>query len=304
MTTFEMLVENELTDGVFAISLVDSPAILTDYVLLSENEINKISIELKLEKLQDAQRKIVCGPALIPDMIIPRKNFDMVFSKDTIRKISENFLINNYKDNVTLQHQVNVNKIYMVESWIVEDPNTDKSKVLGFDVPQGTWMVSFKVQDEALWTEYIQSGVLKGFSIEGNFSQKEVKMCVHDEDDLDLEIIEIIEMSRVKVKSPKAVKTTYELADLDSFYKWQMSNEKENCPACIGNNGKVKKLRQWLIDGLPRVQNGTSIDFEYKGSVYKSMNTNYKTNPYSTFCETACNCELILTIKNPMPRFK
>ena len=301
--TYEMLIGNEATDGVFAISLVDSPAILKDYVLLSKDH-NKIRLDLRLEKLQDQKRRIVCGPALVPDMVIARKGYNIVFSKDTIRKISENFLMNNYKDNVTLQHQMSVNKIYLIESWIVEDSKNDKATKLGFDVPEGTWMVSFKILDEKLWTEYIETGLLKGFSIEGNFSQKEVKL----EDDVDKDIEEII-YTLLKKSSSKAVVTQYDLADLDSYYVWKMSDEKENCPACKENSGKVKKLRTWLEVGMPRIKNGTSIDFVYNGNVYTSLQTDYTKNnpakdPYGTFCENACNCELVLVVKNPSPRFK
>lgn len=300
--TYEMLIGDETKDGVFAISLVDSPAIQTDYVLLS-NEKDKISIELKLEKLQDQKRRIVCGPALVPDMVIARKGYNIVFSKDTIRKISENFLINNYKDNVTLQHQMSVNKIYLVESWIVEDPKNDKATKLGFNVPEGTWMVSFKILDEQLWTEYVESGILKGFSIEGNFSKHEVN--------LDAEIEHIVHTLLRKAPKPSGmpVITEYELADLDSYYKWKMSSDIENCPACLENSGKVKKLSQWLEIGMPRVKNGTEINFTDKGNLYTSLNTDYtKTNPkkdpYGTFCEAACHCELVRVIKNPVANYK
>ena len=123
---FEMTIEDEMIDGVFAMSLVDNPAIQAEYVLLEEEK--KISIELKLDKLVDKKRKVISGPALIPDIIIPRNGFDIKFSAETIRKISENFLIQGNKDNVTIQHQVPVNKINLVESWIVDDPINDKSK--------------------------------------------------------------------------------------------------------------------------------------------------------------------------------
>lgn len=192
MPTYEMVIKDENVDGVFAISMVDSPAIESDFILLSKD--NRVNIELKIEKLVDEKRHIICGPALIPDIIIERKNYNIVFSKDTIRKISENFLINNYKDNITIQHAVNVNKVYMVESWIVDDPSNDKATLLGMKVPAGTWMTSFKISDVDLWNEYLQSKVLKGFSIEGNFSKKDVQLKNVDLEinNIDDDIIEII----------------------------------------------------------------------------------------------------------------
>jgi hypothetical protein len=58
-----------------------------------------------------------------------------------------------------------------VESWIVEDTEKDKSKLYGFDVPVGTWMLSMKVNNDKVWDE-VKKGNVKGFSIEGNFADK------------------------------------------------------------------------------------------------------------------------------------
>ena len=287
--TYEMTLNDESTDGVFAISIVDKPAIQSDFVLLSKDE--KVYIELQLEKLVDKKRQVVCGPALIPDILIERENYNIIFSKDTIRKISENFLINNYKDNVTLQHQLNVNKIYMVESWIVEDPTSDKSTTLGMDVPAGTWMVSFKIQDEALWLEYLASGILKGFSIEGNFSKEEVKMeefgdeiSVHD-----LPILDIM------------LSLDYTVADLNSFYVWKYGDS-EHCPACQKLAGKVMTLRKWAKLAIPRVPTGeqmtNTIDFKTDYPYTRSPKSK-KTGPvYGTFCENNCHCKLVRIIRS------
>lgn len=281
---FEMLVLDELIDGVFAISFVDSPAIQTDYVLLSDKD-NKITIDIKLEKLVDKKRKIVCGPALIPDMIIPRKGYDIKFSAETIRKISENFLINGNKDNVTLQHKVSVNKINLVESWIVDDSNLDKSKKLGYDVPVGTWMVSFKVNDDALWNEYIESGTLKGFSIEGNFSQKEISLSGETEEfteydkEVELAIYDLY------------LALTYPAKELNSYYLWK-KNDGDNCPSCIKFNNQVKKLSDWINTAIPATQNGTQL---------AGTTCNFPYSPYGTYCEDNCNCKLV---KVNAPSFK
>lgn len=292
--TYEMFISDELVDGVFAVSLVDNPAILTDYVLLSKED--KIQIELQLEKLVDQKRKVICGPGLIPDMIIPRKDYNIKFSADTIRKISENFIINNYKDNVTLQHKVNVNKVYLVESWIVEDPKNDKAATLGFDVPKGTWMLSLKVNDDALWSEYIESGVLKGFSIEGNFSKEEVKLELTDDiiSVNDLYIVDVILALAAKSKQ------TFTKHELNDFYVWKIGANEEHCPSCNKLAGKVKRLKDWVNLAVPRYQTGESLA---DGTLTTKFNyTRSKTNPkssgpvFSTYCEDACQCELVKII--------
>lgn len=278
--TFEMMIEDENKDGVFCISLVDSPAIQQDFIMLSkENDKNRI--EIKLEK-GDLKRQVLTGPALIPNIIIPRKGYNITFSADTIRKISENFLINNRTNSVDLQHKLNVNDVYLVESWIVEDENNDKIYKLGYtpeQVPVGSWCVSMKVKNENLWNEYLQSGVLKGFSIEGSFSEKEIKMEHNDDEDLHKIFLALY----------------FTEADLDSKYKWKLgpeTAERKNCPACIEHAASgVKTLREWLTIAIPRVKDNESI----AGTKTSYLKSECK-GKYGTFCEQHCGCELVKVI--------
>lgn len=268
---YEMTIEDELLDGVFAISFVDNPAIQEDYVLLSKD--SKFRVDIKLDKITNSKKKLVSGPILIPDKIIPRQNFDIVFRKETIRKISENFLMNGNKDNVTLQHQLPVNKIYMVESWIVEDPKKDKSNHLGYELPAGTWFATYKVVDDNLWSEFLETGKLKGFSLEGSFSQKEIEMA--EEFNVDEEIKSII------------LKLSYTAADLETYYKWDLGPKPdEACPSCIEHSKQVLKLNDWIKRAIPAVKTGVQL-----GST--GLTTSFPHSPYGTFCQDACKCKLI-----------
>ncbi len=60
----------------------------------------------------------------------------------------------------------------VVESWIVEDLAKDKSALYNLSVPVGTWMASVKVDDDNIWNEFVKSGKVKGFSLEGYFADK------------------------------------------------------------------------------------------------------------------------------------
>ena len=43
----------------------------------------------------------------------------------------------------------------------------------GFEnLPDGTWFGFVKVENDKIWNEYVKTGKLKGFSVEGNFSEK------------------------------------------------------------------------------------------------------------------------------------
>ena len=135
-------------------------------------------------------------------------------------------------------------------------------------------MTSFKVNDDSLWTEFIEKGVLKGFSIEGNFSKKEVALEIHTEYDEE-EYNDIHSLY---------VKMAYTAADLDSYYIWKVSGKDNNCPICIGYDKQVKKLSVWITTAIPRVKTGTLIA--------AGLSTSYKHGDYGTYCEQHCSCTL------------
>lgn len=164
--------ENE--DGVFAISLVEQPAIESDFIALSKQE---KQVEVQFE-MQDKEKQLLTGAVLIPNKQIlridPTTNADyyVYFSRDTIRKASELFMMNDNQHNHTLHHKSDLNNLTVVESWL-KDGKIDKSVQYGFsDLPIGTWFVSVKVNDKSVWDNYVKTGKVKGFSIEGYFTDK------------------------------------------------------------------------------------------------------------------------------------
>ena len=156
--------ENEFS-GIDAISLVENPAIEEEFVALKK-------VPLLLKEI-DPEKRILMGAALVPDKKILRKDKDgkyfIYFSKDTVRKASELFLERGHQSKATLEHQEKLSGVTVVESWLVEDKQKDKSYKYGFDVPVGTWMVSMKIHNDEVW-EKAKSGELNGFSIEGFFA--------------------------------------------------------------------------------------------------------------------------------------
>ena len=116
------------------------------------------------------------GAALIPNKQIYRKNKDkefyIYFSEDTVRKASELFLMRSNQNNATYEHERKMLEgMSVVESWIIEDEKTDKSRLYGFSLPKGTWMISMKVNNDEVWQK-VKDGEVKGFSIEGYFVDK------------------------------------------------------------------------------------------------------------------------------------
>jgi len=170
MNVFEVFID-ELNDehGVNAISLVENPAIEFDWIALKD--------EKKLELAEiDKDKQLLMGAILVPNRPIYRmmdeNEFYIIFSKDTIRKASELYLTKGSQSNTTLDHSGKIAGVTLVESWIVEDSTQDKSRKYGLGVPIGTWMGTMKVNNDDIWKDYVKTGAIKGFSIEGYFDSQ------------------------------------------------------------------------------------------------------------------------------------
>jgi hypothetical protein len=169
MRIIELIIDDEdPQSGVDAYSVVYSPAIEESFLALNKHE-----VELKEV---DTEKKILMGAALVPNKQIYRRNakneeYYIYFSSETIRKASELFLMRSKQNNATYEHEKKLTGLSVVESWIIEDEEKDKSKLYGFDLPKGTWMISVKVNNEEVWND-VKEGKVKGFSIEGYFADK------------------------------------------------------------------------------------------------------------------------------------
>ena len=169
MRIVELLLDEEsLQAGIQAISIVEAPAIEEDFIALKEEE----RVELKTI---DEDKRVLLGAALVPNKPIYRRSgedeYYIYFSQDTVRKASELFFINGNQNKATLEHQIDITGLSVVESWIIEGEQ-DKSKMYGMDLPVGTWMVSMKVHNDEIWNDYVKNGKVNGFSIEGYFVDK------------------------------------------------------------------------------------------------------------------------------------
>ena len=163
-----ILDENQEESGIEAISIVENPAIEEDFIALKSNEIKLAEI--------DKEKKILMGALLIPNKPIYRNNgedeYYIYFSKDTVLKASQMYLTKGNQNNSTLEHQHSLSGLSLVESWLVEDEVHDKSRKYGMNVPVGTWMGAVKVNNDEVWNDYVKTGKVKGFSIEGYFADK------------------------------------------------------------------------------------------------------------------------------------
>ena len=168
MKIIELVLDDNEEGGIEAISIVESPAIESDFIALKSDEIKLAQV--------NKEKKILMGALLIPNKPIYRKTegdeYYIYFSRDTVLKASQRYLTNRYQSNSTLEHSSNLQGLTLVESWIVEDEVHDKSRKYNMSVPIGTWMGTVKVNNEEVWNDYVKTGKVKGFSIEGFFADK------------------------------------------------------------------------------------------------------------------------------------
>lgn len=178
METFKVILNDEEENGVFAISHVLDPAIEAMYVFMG----NEKEVEVKLATVSD-EKRIVVGPVLIPNQLILRKHpttnepFNIFFDAETIKHIQENFVSKSYQNNSTIEHDGELIKdVSFIETWIKEDDVHDKSVLYGFDQPVGTMFAMQKVKNDDVWNDYIKTGKVKGFSIDGVFDLEKINL--------------------------------------------------------------------------------------------------------------------------------
>lgn len=234
MKTIELYIdeENEFS-GIEAISVVENPAIEEDFIALKKHEVQLAEV--------DAEKRILMGPALIPNKQIYRTNgeeeYNIFFSEDTVKKASELFLSRGKQNNSTLEHQVDLQGLSVVESWIIEDSEMDKSKKYGLSLPKGTWMVSVKVNNDDIWNNYVKEGKVKGFSIEGFFADKLDGPNESVEEDFSSDELD-------------AIATLYDLEDAMLASYGEELESYADYPESASNN--AKKALKW------KEENGTS----------------------------------------------
>ena len=195
LDTLELFIDEEnIKDGIDAISLVKMPAIEENFVALNQHRIEFKSI--------DDDKRIIIGLALVPNKLIYRRNgdyeYNIVFSKETVRKAAELYFKKLKNNNATLEHQEKTDGVSTIESWIVENPKIDKSALYNLNATEGSWVVIMKIDNDEVWKE-VKNGTYLGLSVEGYFSDK-VEMSLITEESKEQELIEKIKQILINNK--------------------------------------------------------------------------------------------------------
>ena len=186
MTKKKKIYKVGIDSETYAISLVESPAIEETLVALEEQKPIKV-------QLADEEKYMVYSAVLVPDKPIFRRNEDgdefyIEFTKESIEKMAQEYLMNYRQNEITLDHETMANDITLVESWIKTDMYKDKSVAIGLseDLPIGTWIAGLKVNQIDAWNR-IKNGELRGFSVESMISLEEFSKQEQNTNNMNIE---------------------------------------------------------------------------------------------------------------------
>lgn len=169
---YEALITSE-DDGIITISLVDEPAVESDFVCFAKND------NRQLFALSDTSEHLITGCLMKADTLIYRNDngyeYYIVFSKETIKTMAQKMLADGTFKNIDIQHNGEVlpqGTLTLVEVYIKDsnkgiDPNF-------VDIPDGSLMTTFRIDSESIWQECVEGDYLNGFSLEGFFETKQI----------------------------------------------------------------------------------------------------------------------------------
>lgn len=171
---YEMKISDNLEDNfeVYAIAGVDKPATGVNFFAFNEQ-----AQPLAFAQINNEER-VVIGAAMIPDLMIYRKQddkeFNVYYTKETIQQIAVKFFEKDFQKNFNLMHDPNQQKdgVVFFQSFI-KDTAKGIEGMKG-DYPEGTWFLGAKINNDEVWNN-IKAGLIKGWSVEGYFKLKEAE---------------------------------------------------------------------------------------------------------------------------------
>ena len=162
---YDAIISDEET-GMFRISLVDDPAVMSNFQAFDAHK------KPMMYAIQDEEKRLVRGCIMRSDFPIYRRDEKMgeyyvIYKAEEIRKMAEKYLMEGRQNDVNLMHQEgsDVDGVQMVQYFI----KGDGIQVDGFDdCADGSLFGEFHVVNDDIWAE-IKAGTYKGFSLEGVF---------------------------------------------------------------------------------------------------------------------------------------
>jgi hypothetical protein len=233
----------ELEQGIDATALVENPAIQRNWMAFKEHK----SYEFKTH---NEDKRILAGALMVADFPMYRnmngKEFFVKFSSETIEQLADRMVLNNKLTAFNFEHDSKKELADMhIQQFFIINTELGVNTPIGFEeLPNGSLFAFVKVNNEQVWNDYVKTGIVKGFSIEGNFATKEE----FSEQQIINELEQINKISNMS----EALKKLNELADKlkAKFSEGYTEKEEEK------KEEKVKMAEATLTDGTKVMYEG------------------------------------------------
>lgn len=231
LITYELDINSDTSaeSGVDYVALVDDPAIQENWMAFTEHK----SFEFKVSS---PERRIITGAAMIADMPIYRKDdvrgeYNVVFRKPVIEKIVKKWAKMNRFNNVNMMHddEYKTDGVYCIESFIVDASRGITTPKIFDKAPDGSWFLSYYIENDMVWNEFVKTGIFKGFSVEGMFGF-DMKAQFENNDDKYLQtIFDIINFAESYTDYPQGASNNAKRA-----LEWVEKNGWGSCGTAVG----------------------------------------------------------------------
>lgn len=260
MRTYEVVFDEKNDKGVYALSCVENPAMEDVWLTLAEHP-----KEIQFSAVND-EKRLLLGAALIPNKKIFRKvgddEFNIIFSEKTIEAAAHNFIKNGFQNNSSENHEMTLSGVSVVQSWIVDNPEMDKSKNYGKTYDKGTWVTLMKVENDDTW-EKAKNGELNGFSIDGVFSLKEIELQLKNQNMDNKGIIEAIkEGFKAAFAKPEVKLGSMKLKDGKTKVVFDGDEPQMGMPVFLLSDEK-EKIR--MPEGKHEMEGGVFLNIDSNG---------------------------------------
>ena len=235
---YELVINDEdVTTGMDYISTVEKPAIQSDFIFFSEQQKENFQFRIKSK-----EEMTLMGAVAIPGLKIYRRSasrgeYEVFFSRDTIKQMLIRFLANGNAKNINLEHGTQIPNLIAYEYWLVADnPKQDKSYYYGFkNLSPGTLMISVDCsKNPEYWNEVVKTGIVRGFSLEGFYNMLEEKFCSEPEQNNEHITIDLLKETAIKSAILMAERKE-QFAKGVTGYRWELwkTADDEACPVCL-----------------------------------------------------------------------
>lgn len=154
--------------GIYRISLVDYPAVESDFLAFAEQK------EVVKFRVADEEKRIIRGVIMRADFPIYRvseegQEYYIVYTKEVIRQMAEKFVAEHRLNDVNVMHipMSNVEGVAMVQLYI-KDAEAGIAPVGFAHIEEGSLFAEYHISNDEVW-ERVKAGEFRGFSLEGVF---------------------------------------------------------------------------------------------------------------------------------------